>query len=72
MHLLLAFGANPNVAQHGGWTALHSAAHRDYPSLAALLPAAGADPEARSDDGRSALEMARSENRSRALAALEH
>ncbi len=71
MHLLLAFGANLNAAQAGGWTALHSAAHRDYPSLAALLLGAGADPAARSDDGRTALEMARAENRSRALGVLE-
>ncbi len=71
MHLLLAFGANTNASQQGGWTALHSAAHRDYPALAGLLLAGGADADARSEDGRTALEMARAENRSRALGVLE-
>jgi|CXWL01.1.fsa_nt_gi ankyrin repeat protein len=69
MRLLLAFGANPDAAQQAGWTALHSAAHRDYPQLVRLLLDAGANRELTSDDGRTALAMAIGENRTRAIAA---
>ena len=55
---MLQAGAEPNVAQEGGWTPLHGAArHDDLPIVRALVDA-GADPRARADDGRTPLDMA--------------
>ena len=70
MCLLLAFGADPNAKQRAGWTALHSAAHRDYADLLTPLISAGADPELRNDDCRSALGLALAQIKYRAIAAL--
>jgi uncharacterized protein len=55
---LLRAGADPNAAQHGGWTPLHEAAHHGYLALAELLLAHGADPRAASDDSSTPLQMA--------------
>jgi ankyrin repeat protein len=55
---LLARKADPNARQHGGWTALHSAAQSGRLDLARLLLDHGAEPNPRSDDGTTALEMA--------------
>lgn len=70
VHLLLAFAVDPDARQQGGWTALHSAAHRDYADLITLLRGAGADPGLRNEAGVDAVEIARSEGRTAALAAL--
>jgi ankyrin repeat protein len=52
-----------------GWTALMAAAHGGSDRAARLLLAAGADPNARTDDGRTPLSIAREGNRD-AVAAL--
>jgi ankyrin repeat protein len=70
VHLLLAFAVDPDARQQGGWTALHSAAHRNYAELIALLRGAGADPGVRNDAGLDAMDIARNEGKEAALAAL--
>ena len=56
--LLLERGADPNV-QHGGFTALHAAAHNGDTPLVQVLLAHGADPALAADDGRTAADFAR-------------
>ena len=69
--LLLARGANPNLAQHGGVTPLHeAAAHDDMACLEALL-AHGARRDSRTDDGRTPADLARANKAGAALARLE-
>lgn len=70
VHLLLAFAVDLEARQQAGWTALHAAAHRDYPQLVALLRSAGADLASRNDAGIGAIDIARSEGKAAALAAL--
>jgi len=55
---LIAAGSDVDAAQQGGWTALMAAAmHGDRGMVMALL-AAGADPTRRSDDGKTAADLA--------------
>jgi ankyrin repeat protein len=70
VHLLLAFSVNLDARQQAGWTALHAAAHRNYADLVGLLRSAGADPQLRNDAGLDAVDIARSEGKEAALAAL--
>lgn len=70
VHLLLAFGADPNQPQASGWTPLHSAAHRSQLPLIALLRHAGADPARVNDAGISPQDLARSEGRTEAAVLL--
>ena len=58
VELLLDHGADPNAAQHGGWTALHSAAHNGDVATVKLLLARGAEPKPKADDGKTPLDMA--------------
>jgi uncharacterized protein len=56
--LVLQAGANPDLQQQGGYTALHEAAiHNSVERVRALLEA-GADRTVRSDEGLTAAEMA--------------
>jgi ankyrin repeat protein len=63
---LLELGANPNVADRrprvpggsSGWTPLFVALHHDQFQSAAVLLEHGADPNIRSDQGMSVMEMA--------------
>lgn len=56
--LLLKHGADPNVREQAGYTALHAAAQNgDLDTIRALL-FGGADLTLKSDDGKTALDMA--------------
>jgi len=59
MKLLLARGADPDTAQHGGFRPLHSSAFRNDRPMAELLLSHGADPGAPNDDEQTAAEVAR-------------
>lgn len=58
VRLLVAYGAQVNVAQRGGWTPLHQAADHGYQELVEFLLEAGADRTLKSTDGRTPREMA--------------
>jgi len=57
--ILIEAGADVNVAQVSGITALHSAAHHGNIELIILLLEAGANVNAKTEDGRTAADMAR-------------
>jgi ankyrin repeat protein len=61
-------GAKVNATQNGGWSALHEAASRGDIELIRLLLNWGADKFAKSDDGRSPLEIAVQDNRAEIIA----
>ena len=56
--LLLDNGACVNSRQHGGWTALHAAAMNGDQAMVDALLEAGADAGLKSDDGKTAADMA--------------
>jgi ankyrin repeat protein len=58
VRVLLDHGADASATQGGGATALHTAAFTRNAELAHLLVAAGADPDARTDDGGTPRAMA--------------
>jgi ankyrin repeat protein len=58
VRLLLDAGADPEAAQGGGSTALHSAAFGRNAELARLLVERGLDPDRATDDGRTARSLA--------------
>jgi ankyrin repeat protein len=68
--LLLERGANPDAAQVGGFTALHSAAHRGDLEMIDLLLAYGADRDRKTDDGRAAADFAEADGHAEAAAKL--
>jgi len=55
---LLAHNAEVNISQEGGWTPLHQAAAHGQNEIVEQLLARGANLDAQSDDGRTALQMA--------------
>lgn len=55
---LLEGGANPNTAQAGGWTPLHQAAAHGRLPIVELLLSHGADVTIKSEDDRTAFQMA--------------
>jgi ankyrin repeat protein len=57
--ILLAIGADVNVQQEGGYTALHAAAKRGQDKLVDLLLRADADPGIPTDKGQTAADLAR-------------
>ena len=59
VRLLLAHGADPNVVQAGGFTALFSAATANRRDLCEMLIQAGANAQHRADMGKTAAEFAR-------------
>jgi uncharacterized protein len=56
--ILLDAGANPNLRQSAGWTPLHAAAMNGDLASVELLLAAGADPAATNEEGRSVVDLA--------------
>ncbi len=56
--LLLALGASPNAIEHGGLTALHLAARYGDEAIVDMLLLRGADATRKSDDGKTAVEVA--------------
>jgi uncharacterized protein len=59
VRLLLENGASPNVPQEGGWVPLHEAAQIGDKEMVAVLLRHGADAHLRTNDGRTAAEMAK-------------
>jgi ankyrin repeat protein len=56
--MLLRGGANPDAQQHGGFTALHAGAQHNNAEMIQALLASGADASLRTDDGKTAADMA--------------
>jgi ankyrin repeat protein len=56
--LLLALGASPNPVQKGGWTPLHAAARDGDETIVDMLLLRGADTTRKSDDGKTAADLA--------------
>jgi ankyrin repeat protein len=71
VRLLLAHGAPANSAQAGGFTPIFSAAVANRRDLAEILLAHGADPDLRSDAGKTAAEFARERGHAEIAAWLE-
>lgn len=69
--LLLEGGADPNVAQAGGWTPLHQASAHGRAAVVELLLSHGAAVDAKSDDNRTAGEMAEAKGHKEIQALLE-
>jgi ankyrin repeat protein len=60
VRLLIEYGADLNVKQHGGWTPLHAAAMHGDEALVNLFLDHGADRDLKSDDGQTAADLAAS------------
>jgi ankyrin repeat protein len=55
---LLEMGADPDARQQSGWTSLHNAASQGNVEIVRLLRANHADVSARTDDGKTAADLA--------------
>lgn len=62
LKLLIEAGAEVNARQGGGFTALMGAAQNGDDSMVAYLLECGADPAAQSDEGKTALDLAGTED----------
>lgn len=69
--LLLDKGADVNAIQHGSFTALHSAAFSGDLPMVRLLLDSGAKLDPKTDDGQTALDLAREKNRDGVVKELE-
>jgi ankyrin repeat protein len=58
VQILAANGADVNAAQHSGWTPLHQAAAHGFEHLVEFLLEHSADKSLKSEDGRTAADMA--------------
>ncbi len=70
VRLLLAHGADINAAQAGGYTPLHQAAAAGLEEMTRILLAAGANPAARCDQGKTPADYARERGHDAVLALL--
>lgn len=70
IRILVLLGADLDLADAGGRTALALAAANDQPELIKLLIELGADPDQRMSDGRTPLDYARAANAKDAIQAL--
>jgi ankyrin repeat protein len=69
--LLLDKGSDVNAVQHGGFTALHSAAFSGDLAMVRLLMDSGAKLDPKTDDGQTALDLAREKRRDEVVKELE-
>ena len=60
LRLLIERGADVNMRDNRGWTALTTAAYRNHPGVIEQLLAVGADPAPTDKEGRTPLSIARS------------
>jgi ankyrin repeat protein len=58
VQVLAAHGADVNAAQHSGWTPLHQAAAHGFERLVDFLLEHDSNPALKSEDGRTAVDMA--------------
>jgi len=65
--MLVESDAPVNAKQHGGWTALHSAADNGDLEMIRILLEHGADPLTQSDDGKTPAQIAQLKGRDQAL-----
>ena len=68
---LLEHGANPDLADSDGWTALHQAASRGNENMFKALLAAKGDPSRKDKSGATVLDIAKAKGRSKLAALLE-
>ena len=68
--MLVASGADINVAQQGGWTPLHAAAFHGHTAMVEFLLAHGADVGLKADNAKTALAMATEKGHNDAAALL--
>lgn len=68
--IVLEAGADPNLPQQGGFTALHAAALHGNTALIELLLRHGAEPTLKNEEGASAADLARSKGQAGALRVL--
>ena len=71
VRILLAAGADPNLQQAGGFTALHSAAKHGDLAMTESLLGNGADPNIKTADGKTAFDFAKEENHERVASLIQ-
>lgn len=71
VRMLVDYGAEVNVTQHGGWTPLQEAAAHGNTELVRLLLERGADKNSAAENGKTAVDLARESNYADTTALLE-